>query len=197
MKTYFKILQVVALVILTFSIMESCTKKEEPNMVPDPVLDKSYDGTLVVNFTNSFPRWSETSLGMRLSIDKDLGTVLIEEGSLEYNGDTILVDSHGEEDSRIERGGFWNMKPQGELSKAGDVVYIDIDAGITVYGDVTNVYAKDDYGTWILVVSQPFEGTPNSELSFVLQEAIDGSAVVQSGDQFGSITWTLGLVEAP
>ncbi len=166
-------------------------------MVPDPVLEKSYDGTLVVNFTNSFPRWSETSLGMRVSIDKDLGTVLIEEGSLEYNGDTILVDSHGEEASRIERGGFWNMKPQGKLSKAGNVMYINIDAGITVYGDVTNVYAKDDYGTWILVASESFEGTPNSDLSFVLQEAIDGSAVIQSGDQFGSITWTLGLVEAP
>lgn len=171
----------------------SCKKdRDKPVPVPEPVLQQDYAGSLVVQSVNEMPPWSETSIGMNLFIDGELGVVSIENGSLEYNGDTILNGN-----SRIERGGFWNMSPTGILKTYSGINYLDVDARISVMGDVQNVYARDNYGNWVLVNSINVTGTPESRLSFVLQEAIDASAVVNVADQFGSVTWTLSLIEQP
>ncbi|MDY0104590.1 MAG: hypothetical protein RBS07_16780 [Lentimicrobium sp.] len=180
------------LVLVLFASVLICCKKDKPIPIPEPVLESSYDGTLVVESINTMPPWSETSIGMNVFIDGEFGVVEIEDGSLEYNGDTIINN-----DSKIERGGFWNMSPVGSFEIIGGVNYLNIDARISVLGDVQNVYGKDNNGNWVLLSTFNFTGTPNSDLAFILQDAIDTRSVVSVADQFGSITWTLSLVERP
>jgi hypothetical protein len=187
-----KILNLLVIVLFT-SVLISCKKdKDKPIPIPEPVLESSYDGTLVVQSVNTFPPWSETSIGMNVFIDGEFGVVEFEDGSLAYNGDTIINN-----DSKIERGGFWNMSPEGSLKTIGGVNYLDVDAHVSVLGDVQNVYGKDNNGNWVLLSTFNFTGTPNSDLTFKLQDAIDASSVVSAGDQFGFITWTLSLIERP
>lgn len=181
------------IIMLASFLVFSCKKdKDKPIPVPEPVLEYSYDGILVVKWVNTLPPWSETSIGMEVFIDGEFGVVNIADGSLEYNGDTIINN-----DSKIERGGFWNMSPVGSLQTKGGINYLEVDARISVLGDVQNVYAKDNYDNWVLVSTFDFTGTPNSELAFVLQDAINTSSVVSEGTGTGSITWTLSLIERP
>lgn len=181
------------LILLACLVFFACKKdKDKPIPVPEPVLESSYDGTLVVKSVNTFPPWSETSIGMNVFIDGEFGVVDFEDGSLAYNGDTIING-----DSKIERGGFWNMSPEGSLKTIGGIDYLEVDAHVSVLGDVQNIYAKDNDGNWVLVNSTDFTGTPNSDLTFILQDAIDASSVVSAAGPFGSLTWTLSLIERP
>lgn len=195
MKTnrYLKQAMNLLLILLACLVFFACKKdKDKPIPVPEPVLESSYDGTLVVKSVNTFPPWSETSIGMNVFIDGEFGVVDFEDGSLAYNGDTIING-----DSKIERGGFWNMSPEGSLKTIGGIDYLEVDAHVSVLGDVQNIYAKDNDGNWVLVNSTDFTGTPNSDLTFILQDAIDASSVVSAAGPFGSLTWTLSLIERP
>ena len=181
------------IILLASLLVFSCKKdKDKPIPVPDPVLESSYDGTLVVQFINTIPPWNETSIGMEVFIDGEFGVVDIADGSLAYTGDTIINN-----DSRIERTGFWNMYPLGSLRTEGGIDYLDVNAQIIVVGDVQHVYAKDNNDNWVLVSTFNFTGSPNSDLAFVLQDAINTSSVVSASTGTGSITWTLSLIERP
>jgi len=200
-KIYFNQLAnlLIILILSSCMILASCQEKEETNMLLDPVLENDYDGTLVVEFTNIFPPFSETSLGMEVAIAGDIGMININEGTLYYDADTIFINNHGEEDSKLKRCGFWIMNPAGELRTAGGINYIDVEPNIQVDLDIQVVYAKDEYGTWIEVSRIDFSDNyiPNYVLTFVLEDAISESSVVEIADGMGSITWTLSLIEAP
>lgn len=191
MITHFKILQVVALVILTFSIMVGCNKKEEPNIVPDPILTNDYQGQLFVRYTNTLPPWDK-STAMNVHIDKKLGVVTIDNGSLSYSGDTIINN-----DSRLVRNGEWAMYPIGTLMEDAGRKYMDVDAHVTVQNDVQRIYAKDNDGNWVLVNETPFNETPYSVVSFDFDDAVLNGSYQSLVVATGSIVWRLTLTPVP
>ncbi len=163
----------------------NCNKKEDPNMVPDPVLKNDYRGTLKVSSTNTLPPWS-VSTTMDVYIEKELGTITIDPGTLSYSGDTIIQES-----SRLERTGQWQMYPIGTLMEDASHKYIKVDAQVNVVNDVQRIYAKDNDGNWLLVNEVTFNEAPYSVVDFDFAEAETSGSVSGITVATGSITWTL------
>lgn len=191
MKTYFKSLRAVVLFILTLLIVAGCNKKEEPNIVPDPILTNDYQGQLFVQYTNTLPPWN-VSTTMNVNIDKELGVVTIDNGTLSYSGDTIIQN-----DSRLVRNGEWAMYPIGTLMEDAGRKYIDVDAHVTVQNDVQRIYAKDNDGNWVLVNETPFNETPYSVVSFDFDDAVLNGSYQSLVVATGSIIWRLTLTPVP
>ena len=192
MKTIIQInaLRIFVLIFMSSLILVSCKKKEEPNMVPDPILDKNYTGTLYVSFTNTLPPWN-VSTTMDVEVDKELGVITFDQGTLSYSGDTVIQGS-----SKLERTGQWKIIPTGIFMKESDVVTIEVDGGVFVQNDVQRIYAKDDNGNWVLVNETTFNENPNADLVFNFKDAqIDGSYCGVSVAT-GSIMWKLTLIPA-
>lgn len=160
-------------------------------MVPDPVLQNDYRGTLYVKSTNTLPPWN-VSTTMDVFIDKELGVVSIDNGILSYSGDTII-----DGDSRLVRNGEWAMYPIGTLMEDAGRKYIDIDAQVTVQNDVLRVYAKDDEGNWQLMYEMTFNETPYSVVSFDFDEAVLNGSYQSLVVATGSIIWRLTLTPVP
>lgn len=190
MNTHLKILHIFVIIILAVLIIESCKKKEDPDLIIDPVLENDYEGTLQVYFSNTLPPWS-VSTSMNVDIYKDLGTISVDQGILSYSGDTII-----QEDSRLTRTGEWVMNPIGTVGSVGGKIRIEIDAQVTVQNDVQSIYAKDDEGNWQLVNETTFNETPNADLAFDLDDAVISGSVVSVVVATGSIVWTLNLTPA-
>jgi len=169
-------------------VVLSCKKKvNEDLVIDDNSFQHNYTGSLIVNFTNAMPEFSAVE-SMGVVIDT-LGFVTIENCTLEYSGITLVS-----EDSKIERNGKWNIVPTGHIVVEGGITYVKINAGINIDFDETMVYAKDNYGTWILVSEFAVAGTPNSDLgAFNFNEAANGGTTSGAEDQFGNIDWTLRL----
>jgi len=151
-----------------------------------------YKGTLTVSFTNAYPEWS-VSETMDVMIEK--GYVSIEDGALNYSGETLVSD-----DSKIARRGAWQMFPTGEIITIEDQTRVDVDAHIDVIDDTTEVYAKTKSGEWIMIKSFSVSNQPCSQVSFSFEEALGGGGAVTGVDvESGSIIWTLYLepVESP
>ncbi|MFO7884915.1 MAG: hypothetical protein R6U68_08845 [Desulfobacteraceae bacterium] len=145
-----------------------------------------YKGTLSVSFTNAYPEWS-VSETMEVMIEK--GYVSIEDGTLNYSGETLVSD-----DSKIARSGAWQMFPTGEIITIEDQTRVDVDAHIDVIDDTTEVYAKTKSGQWIMIKSFSVFKQPCSQVSFPFEEALDGGGAVTGVDvESGSIVWTLSL----
>jgi len=168
----------------------SCKKEEDPNIIPDPLLDNNYRGSLYVKWTNTLPPWSATT-SMDVFIDKQLGVITIDAGTLSYSGDTIIGD-----DSRLERSGQWSMNPTGILMGTVGNLTIDIDTDVVVQNDVQRIYAKVD-GEWVLVNETPFNETPYSEFTFDFNEAILNGSTISVSVGTGSILWRLTLTPGP
>jgi len=189
MKTHLKLLQISAFFILSFVILLSCKKtEEEPNMIPDPVLDQSYQGALYVTYTSTLPPWS-VSTSMDVFVDKELGVLTIDNGTLSYAGDTII-----QEDSKMVRSGQWKMYPIGTLMEDAGRKYIDVDVQLEVQNDILQIYAKDNNGNWVLVNETPFNETPYSVVSFDFLDATTSSSTVSVQEAGGSIIWTLAVM---
>jgi len=169
----------------------SCKEKEEPNMVPDPILTNDYQGQLYVRYTSTLPPW-DVSTTMDVHIAKDLGVVTINSGSLSYSGDTIIDNS-----SRLVRSRQWSMSPNGILMEDAGRKYIDVDARVTVQNDIQRIYAKDNEGNWQLVNETPFNETPYSVVSFDFDEAVLNGATQSLVVATGSISWRLTLTPVP
>jgi len=170
-------------------VVLSCKKKEvnEDLVIDDNSFQHNYTGSLIVNFTNAMPEFGAVET-MDVDIDT-LGFVTIEDGTLEYSGITLVSD-----DSKLERNGKWNLAPTGHIVVEGGITYVKINAGINIDFDETKVYAKDNYGTWILVSEFAVAGTPNSDLgAFNFNDALNGGTTNGVEDQFGNIEWTLVL----
>jgi len=189
MKTRAKInlLKILALLFLSFLTVLSCKKKEEPNMVPDPILNSNFKGRLTVVSTNTLPPWNVTTF-MNVQIEKQFGTVSIDNGTLSYSGDTIIQNN-----SRLQREGEWSMYPIGELKNDGGIMKVEINAQVNVQNDVQRIYAKDDSGNWVLVNTLNFEETPYSTFTFDFEDAMLQGSVVGVSVPTGSIFWTLTI----
>ncbi len=182
----------ICFLIFLCTALVSCKKeKEEENEIPaaDEVLDNNYSGSLSVNFTNQLPEFSVEET-MAVSIDK-FGLVTIDNGTLDYYGETLVSD-----DSKIERSGQWSMAPTGILMTEGGQNYLKVDAHITINYDNQKVYAKNNQGEWQLVAEIPYSGTPSSILNFDFEGAYlnEEGSVVQVQSELGSIIWRLLLV---
>ena len=194
MKNHLKLKQLYILsllLLITGLVLPGCKKDDSNNMVPDNWLDNSYKGSLTVRYMNVYPAW-DVSTTMDVEIDKVTGLVTISNATLNYSGETLVSA-----DSKIQRCGSWSINPTSELRDKPDNPNIYVDAGIIIQNDVQNIYAKDNSGNWQLVNSTDFSGqTPESELSFNLNDAtINGSTITASGAG-GSIIWTLILSPA-
>jgi hypothetical protein len=178
--------------IFTFLFLSivSC-KKDDVNedLVIDEVFPTDYIGALKVHFTNWYPEFTSESF-MAVEVDK-FGLIIFESGTLEYSGITEVS-----EDSKIERNGKWKMVPTGQLITDGGVNYMNVNAGIEIEFDETKIWAKDNYGNWVIVSEYAVQGTPNSELSFNFDEARINGSTCGVDDPFGSIIWTLTLTSS-
>ena len=180
----------IILILSSCMILTNCKEKEESNMIPDPVLENDYVGSLHIEYTNAFPQWS-VSTSMMVHIDKDLGIIDIDNCTLSYSGETIIND-----DSKIVRSGQWEIIPVGTLMQDAGRNYIDINANVIVQNDVQRIYAKDNNNNWVLVSEVPFNETPYSILSFDFDDAVIMGSVAGVANEYGSITWTLTLSPA-
>ena len=194
MKNHLKLKQLYILsllLLITGLVLPGCKKDDSNDMVPDNWLDNSYKGSLTVRYMNVYPAW-DVSTTMDVEIDKVTGLVTISNATLNYSGETLVSA-----DSKIQRSGSWSINPTSELRDKPDNPNIYVDAGIIIQNDVQNIYAKDNSGNWQLVNSTDFSGeTPESELSFNLNDAVIGGSTITASGAGGSITWTLILVVA-
>ena len=179
------------LIIIACLFLISCDKKDQEDPTPENWLDVSYTGSLTVRYTNVYPAW-DVSTTMNVDIDKVTGLVTISNATLSYSGETLVSA-----DSKIERSGSWSINPTSQLRDNADNPNIYVDAGIVIQNDVQKIYAKDNSGNWVMVNSTDFSGeTPESELSFNLNDAtISGSTITATGAG-GSIVWTMILSPA-
>jgi hypothetical protein len=181
------------LIIISF-LLSGCSLFEEevesePD-IPDNWLEHSYLGTLTVRFTNTYPEWDESAT-MDVDIDKVTGLVTFSGTTLSYSGETIVSP-----DSKITRSGNWSIDPTGLLIDDDGTVYMQVDAHVVVNSDVQRIYAKNNKGEWQLVNETDFASTPNSDLSFILDDAVINGSVVSAESELGSITWVLRLTPA-
>ena len=194
MKNHLKLKQLYILsllLLITGLVLPGCKKDDSNDMVPDNWLDNSYKGSLTVRYMNVYPAW-DVSTTMDVEIDKVTGLVTISNATLNYSGETLVSA-----DSKIQRSGSWSINPTSELRDKPDNPNIYVDAGIIIQNDVQNIYAKDNSGNWQLVNSTDFSGeTPESELSFNLNDAVIGGSTITASGAGGSIIWTLILVVA-
>ncbi len=167
-----------SLLLLTLfcTILVSCKKQ---------TLTNNFEGTLRLDYTNTYPEWS-VSESMDVTVNKD-ALITVESGTVTYSGETLMSD-----DSKIVRSGQWNMSPKGQFED-GSNENIEIDAVVSVVNDITKIYAKDDSGNWVLVQETNNTESPDSDLSFNLNDAVVGS-VCGTTVQTGSIVWTLTLI---
>jgi hypothetical protein len=176
------------LVVLFACLIFTSCEKDNNDQTPDNWLDNSYKGSLTVRYTNVYPAW-DVSTTMDVDIDKVTGLVTISSATLSYSGETLVSA-----DSKIQRSGSWSINPTSELRDKPDNPNIYVDAGIIIQNDVQNIYAKDNSGNWILVNSTDFSGeTPESELSFNLNDAVISGSTVSASGAGGSIVWTMIL----
>lgn len=189
MKTIIHIntLRIFTLILLSAIILGSCKKKEEPNMVPEPMLENNYTGTLNVFYKNTLPPWA-VSTTMNVEVDKQLGVMTIDQGTLSYTGDTIIQGN-----SRLQRTGQWTMVPLGTFMMDNNIISIKVDGGVYVQNDVQRIYAKDNDGSWVLVSEVTFNETPNADLIFDFNDAQINGSTCGVTVATGSILWTLTL----
>lgn len=186
------LLLLISLFIFAISGCDDSGPESDP---PDMVIDyfpQSYEGTLVVQFTNTIPEWN-VATSMNVSIIKTLGVIEIDSATLSYSGDDIIVP----ENSRIARSGRWSIDPiadEAGFTSSGYTV-LPVNANITVNNDTTRVYGWDDESkTWKLAQEvDTGTQTPNSDLVFNIDDAVLGGSVVSASGTGGSITFTLYL----
>ncbi len=187
MKPKLYLLLLSGLLLFLAGMQETGCKKDNND---DPALEQSYWGTLTVTWKSSYPSWDVTaSMGVEISAER---VIVIEPGTLLYSGEKMVSD-----DSKLTRNGWWDMSPTGKMVDNVDQwgTYIYIDAHIMVMEDVTRVYAKDNYGNWVLVGTAPFMGDVPAELAFRfdLSTTDDNGHSISVQESTGSITWTLSL----
>lgn len=177
------------LMLLSGVVFTACKKDEEK----DKQFETGYTGQLKVTWESSYPYWSVTStMKVEISTEK---IVVIEPNTLVYSGEKIVSD-----DSKLTRSGWWDMSPTGKVVENVDQwgTYIYVDPHIFVMEDVTRVYAKDNYGNWVLVGTAPYMGDSQGELAFRFDLATtdDFGHSIGVQESTGSITWTLTLMPA-
>jgi hypothetical protein len=177
------------LLILFFCIGLLGCKKEvpAPDMSPETWFENSYVGFLTVNYSNVYPEW-DVSTQMNVEIDKTIGSITISNGSLNYDGETLISD-----DSKITRSGSWDLIPVGTLDDTRE--YLTIEANLTTVNDIQRIYAKDDKGNWVMVNETDFSNqSPYSSLTFNMTDTqFDEGSIVSEATAYGSIIWTLYL----
>lgn len=185
------LLVVFSIILPVCLFLSGCENDEDtPEMAPESWLEHSYTGSLSVDYSNSYPEWL-VAKSMDVEIDKELGTIIINSAKLNYSGETLVSD-----DSKIVRSGSWNLSPTGALSDNGE--YLNVNAGITTENDIQQIYAKDNSGNWVLANETDFSGyTPNSDLSFSIDDAVNEGAIVMMDTGNGFIMWTLNLTQMP
>ena len=176
--------RVLLLFVTLLCINISC--KKDIDMVPDQLLSNSYVGTLTVRSFNSYPEWDKTA-SINVNIDKETGLVIFGNTTLTYSGETIIED-----DSKIERSGSWTIYPTGILMGEKQI-YVEVDAGVSVVNDVQKLYDKDDQGNWVLVIVTNLDSEPNSDLNFVLDDAVVSGSIISADAGSASLTWILKL----
>jgi hypothetical protein len=194
MKTYKSTVSRLLILFIPLLILSGCSlfeddEPEDPE-IPDNWLEHSYEGTLTVNFTNTYPEW-DVSTTMDVHIDKETGLVTFSGATLNYSGETLVSA-----DSKIIRSGNWNIDPTGTMMNDEGVTWIEVDAHVVINSDVQKIYAKTNDGTWKLMNETDFASTPNSDLAFDVDDAVISGSVVSASSDLGSITWTLRLTPA-
>ncbi len=169
-------------VILGSLLLTSCSKEDEPTF------ETAYDGFLTVEFINTYPPWA-VSAEMEVTMTEN-GVIVILTETLSYSGELTL------EDSRIIRSGAWLLRPEGYFENSNSTIVIN--PNIEVSNDLTEVYAKDDYGNWVKVSQDiPYNGQTGGPVtfSFVMATTNPAGSVQAVIDGTGAITWTLSLFE--
>ena len=183
MKTKYIIRTVFVGILLACLLLASCSKENEP------LFETAYEGFLTVEYINTYPPWA-VSTEMEITMTEN-GKIIIMTGILEYSGELTL------EDSKIIRSGAWGLRPEGYFEESNSTIIIN--PNINVENDLTEVYAKDNYGNWVKVSQDnPYSGPAGGTVTFGFMMATThpvGSvqAVIEGT---GSITWTLSLMPA-
>ena len=168
------------LILISFLLLAGCSREDES------MFEVSYDGTLTVEFINTYTPWS-VSTSMEVSMTKS-GEIAIETEALSYSGVLTMGDS------RITRSGTWLLRPEGYFEESNKTIVIN--PNIEVSNDLTEVYAKDNYGNWVKVSQdKPYNGQTGGPVTFgFMMATTDPVGSVQAvSDGTGSITWTLSL----
>jgi len=182
MKNKYITRSVILSILLTSLLITACSKEDEP------LLETDYDGSLRVEYINTYPPWA-VSADMEVTMTRD-GVMTIMTEALSYSGELTL------EDSRIVRSGTWLLRPEGYFENAN--LTIVINPNIEVSNDLTEVWAKDNYGNWVKVSQDmPYNGPAGGPVTFSFAMATtDPSGSVQAvSEGTGAITWTLALME--
>jgi hypothetical protein len=163
-------------------IFASCSKEDQP------LFETAFDGHLTVEYLNTYPPWA-VSAEMEVTMTEN-GVIAIETGTLSYSGELTL------EDSRIIRSGTWLLRPEGYFENSNSTIVIN--PNIEVSNDLTEVYAKDNYGNWVKVSpDNPYNGPAGGPVtfSFVMATTEPTGSVQAVFESTGAITWTLTLFE--
>jgi hypothetical protein len=190
MKTKNSKIRIIARVLAISLFLYSCSlfKDDEPkDSTQENRLEHSYEGELILNYTNTYPEWDVTTT-MQVEIKKELGTIHISSTNMSYSGEKII------EDTKLSREGKWILNPVGYVKRDGKREYIEIDAGVEVKFDILKQYILNNLGNWQLINENSISGTPYSTMVFSFEEAEDKGSVVSVTTQGGSMTWTLLLV---
>lgn len=163
-------------------LLTSCSKEDQP------LFETAFDGYLKVEYINAYPPWA-VSAEMEVTMTEN-GVIAIMTEALSYSGELTL------EDSRIVRSGTWLLRPEGYFENSN--LTIVINPNIEVSNDLTEVWAKNEYGVWVKVSEdRPYNGPAGGPVTFSFAMATtDPVGSVQAVTEgTGAITWTLTLME--
>ena len=158
---------------------------DPPNMVPDPILDRDYSGTLTLQFSNTFPAFNEQGQ-CEVDVDHEFGIIDFQTGSLSYLGDETNDDGF-----RMRRDGTLDMHPSGHFEVSGGTTYVQVVENTDV-SEQLQAWAPD--GT--MVMDQTVTDFWDGGLSFDFSEAQTTGSVCQVVTAQGSAIWTLVLMPA-
>lgn len=182
--------RIIAALLMPFLLtMTACEQWKNNNTNEDGLgLTSDYSGYLEVRYTNVYPPWDE-SVRLDATINQELETIIFETGSLSYQGDTLVSA-----DSKIVRSGTWQITPVGFMEKAGENISVEVDAGVSVTGDIQEIYAKDQSGNWVMVNQTDLSADPYSTVVFdLITASVEGDTQGISLPT-GSILFTLFLL---
>lgn len=184
------------MLLLSLTILIGCKDDEDK----DPVPDHNYIGNLELEYSRTFPEFSET-VTMTVTLDKSGNVFISQPDQLTYDSGEDIITVGSDQIKQQEAGTITITSVSGSYNVFEDEEFLSVNASTLIDGSQITWGWDEDLG-WILSGNVPFsvEDPVESPMNFNLNDAVFGTSGSQIGatvpvPNLGSVTykWTLAL----
>ncbi|MBN1145371.1 MAG: hypothetical protein JXA72_13150 [Bacteroidales bacterium] len=185
------------ILLLSLAILTGCKDDEDK----DPVPENNYIGTLQMDYSRTFPEFSESVI-MTVTLDKSGNVFISEPDQLTYDSGEDIIAVDGDQIKQQEAGTITITSLSGSYIETDGDGFLSVNASTLIDGTQITWGWDEELG-WILAGNVPFsvEDPVESPMDFNIDDAVIGTNGSQIGatvqvPPFGSVTykWALSLI---